>query len=384
MKTQITQLTEKVAALTVKQSSNKRCFYCNQLGHTKRSCPTCLTNTGAIDQGTMLGTAGRETTKGCLSGAAGIPHISKPQQHCYCSYGCTIKPHAPSVVGKVGGVSTEIMLDSGSSVSLLSQETAIQLTGVKQQPLPQMQLQTASGKSLPIKDYVIVDVQLDMMSTSICHNFLIVISLIAPVILGTDFFQQHGLILDFTKPTIYIYPKQDDIPVDIQNIWNTVAQQKPHIKMIAAIRESSTDVTTDYAIPDYGALQQHELPEYRSALFSKVITQYKELFCTVPGHMPAAAHHIPTKGSPICVLPRRVPAHYRNKAERQIDQMLKQGIITESSSPWMAPAVFIPNKSGELLICIDYRQKQTVCNVYPLPLPDEVQDHLAGSSVYHS
>ena len=214
LKTQITQLTEKVAALTVKQSSNKRCFYCNQLGHTKHSCPTCLTNTGAIDQGTMLGTAGRETTKGCLSGAASIPHISKPQQHCYCSYGCTIKPHAASVVGKVGGVSTEIMLDSGSSVSLLSQETAIQLTGVKQQPLPQVQLQTASGKSLPIKDYVIVDVQLDMMSTSICHNFLIVISLIAPVILGTDFFQQHGLILDFTKPTIHIYPKQDDIPVD--------------------------------------------------------------------------------------------------------------------------------------------------------------------------
>ena len=62
--------------------------------------------------------------------------------------------------------------------------------------------------------------------------------------------------------------------------------------------------------------------------------------------------------------------------------MLKQGIITESSSPWMTPAVFIPNKSGELLICIDYRQKQTVCNAYPLPLPDEVQDHLAGSTVF--
>ena len=42
--TQITQLTEKVAALMVKQSSNKRCFYCNQLGHTQCSCPTCFMN----------------------------------------------------------------------------------------------------------------------------------------------------------------------------------------------------------------------------------------------------------------------------------------------------------------------------------------------------
>ena len=75
------------------------------------------------------------------------------------------------------------MLDSGSSVSLLSQETAIQLTGVEQQPLPQVQLQTASGELLLTKDYVSVDVQLDMMSISIRHNFLIVTSLIAPVIL---------------------------------------------------------------------------------------------------------------------------------------------------------------------------------------------------------
>ena len=154
--------------------------------------------------------------------------------------------------------------------------------------------------------------------------------------------------------------------------------------MIAAIRESSTDVTTDCAISHYGALQQCELSECRSALFSKVITQYKELFCIIPGHTSTAAHHIPTKGSPIHVPPRHVPAHYRSEVERQIDQMLKQGIITESSSPWMAPAVFVPKKSGKLRICIDYRQlnKQTVCDAYPQPLPDEVQDHLAGSTVF--
>ena len=50
----------------------------------------------------------------------------------------------------------------------------------------------------------------------------------------------------------------------------------------------------------------------------------------------------------------------------------------------MAPAVFVPKKSGELRICIDYRQlnKQTVRDAYLLPLPDEVQDCLAGSSVF--
>ena len=46
LKTQITQLTEQVAALRVRQKSGgpKRCFYCNHIGHTQRSCPVRLTN----------------------------------------------------------------------------------------------------------------------------------------------------------------------------------------------------------------------------------------------------------------------------------------------------------------------------------------------------
>ena len=38
LKTQITELTEQVAALTARQKNGgpKRCFYCNKLGHTQR------------------------------------------------------------------------------------------------------------------------------------------------------------------------------------------------------------------------------------------------------------------------------------------------------------------------------------------------------------
>ena len=50
----------------------------------------------------------------------------------------------------------------------------------------------------------------------------------------------------------------------------------------------------------------------------------------------------------------------------------------------MALAVFVPKKSGGLRICIDYRElnKQTTKDAYPLPLPDEVQDQLAGSTIF--
>ena len=64
--------------------------------------------------------------------------------------------------------------------------------------------------------------------------------------------------------------------------------------------------------------------------------------------------------------------------------MLTQGVIKKSSSPWMAPTVFVPKKSRELRICVDYRplNKQTVKNSYLLPLPDEVQDRLTKAAVF--
>ena len=41
-------------------------------------------------------------------------------------------------------------------------------------------------------------------------------------------------------------------------------------------------------------------------------------------------------------------------------------------------------KNGDIRLCVDYHElnKRTVKDTYPLPLPDEVQDQLAGSVVF--
>ncbi|KAL5494348.1 hypothetical protein EMCRGX_G015661 [Ephydatia muelleri] len=82
--------------------------------------------------------------------------------------------------------------------------------------------------------------------------------------------------------------------------------------------------------------------------------------------------------------PRRVPAEYRAEVEGLLKEMLQEGIIEESSSPWMAPAVYVKKKTGEIRLCVDYRalNKQTTKDAYPLPLPDEVQDRLCGCTIF--
>ena len=216
----------------------------------------------------------------------------------------TIKSHRASIIGKVGGINTAIMLDSGSSVSLLSQDTAQNLTGTKPRTISSVQLQTASGESLPIIDYVNVAVQLNKMESVVYHDFIIVPKLIAPVILGIDFFQQHSLILDFTEQTVQVYPKQEKVPDDIHMIWDDAVLQKPHVQAIAAVGEMTTEITNDCAIPDYGAPKQYELPNCSNSLLSTVVDKFKDLFCTTPGHTSISSHHIPTKGSPLRVPPR--------------------------------------------------------------------------------
>jgi len=92
----------------------------------------------------------------------------------------------------------------------------------------------------------------------------------------------------------------------------------------------------------------------------------------------AASHYIPTTGAPVRIPPRCIPVHYKDAIHKQLSLMFEQGIIEESSSPWMAPAVFVPKKLGEIRLCIDYRDR-TIKYEYPLPLVDEVQP-LAQSS----
>ena len=182
-----------------------------------------------------------------------------------------------------------------------------------------------------------------------------------------------------------MYPKQVQAPQqELRAFWEEIVKHKPHIGAVAVLDETEVDVTEECAIPDYGAKREFEVSVAITTSFSGIINQYKKLFCTTPAKTTQAYHHIPTKGHPIRVPPRRVPAHYRSEVERQINEMLEQGIITPSSNPWMAPVVFMPKKSGGLHICIDYRElnKQTTKDAYPLPLPDEVQDRLAGFTIF--
>ena len=61
-----------------------------------------------------------------------------------------------------------------------------------------------------------------------------------------------------------------------------------------------------------------------------LLEQYKSLFQASPGSAMVAEQFIPTTGAPVKVPPRRIPANYCLDVEKQVQTMLKEGIIEEA------------------------------------------------------
>ena len=123
-----------------------------------------------------------------------------------------VKSKAAIIGGELGGVRVEAMLDSGSSVSLVQSEVLQKALGIEQvKGAKPLRLVTASGDSLPIVDHIRAPIRIGELK--LMHEFVVVQSLVAPVILGTDFLHDNTLLLDFTKKpefvvTRYNQPKQ--------------------------------------------------------------------------------------------------------------------------------------------------------------------------------
>ena len=67
-----------------------------------------------------------------------------------------------------------------------------------------------------------------------------------------------------------------------------------------------------------------------------------------------------------------------------IEEMLSQGIVQPSQSPWASPIVLVKKKDVGLRFCVDYRQLNRVTkpDVFPLPRIDDTVDMLSGAKYF--
>lgn len=111
----------------------------------------------------------------------------------------------------------------------------------------------------------------------------------------------------------------------------------------------------------------------------QMLQNYSDVLQDYPGRRQIAEHHITTgTAQPIKLPPYRLPHAYRERVQQELDQMLKDGIISSSESDWAALIVLVPKKDGSIRLCVDYRRLNEVSqiDVYPMPRIDNLIDRL--------
>ena len=89
---------------------------------------------------------------------------------------------------------------------------------------------------------------------------------------------------------------------------------------------------------------------------------------------------------PIKQAARRLPLNKREEAEKQVKEMLENGIIEPSTSPWSSPIVLVKKKDNSTRFCVDYRALNSVTrkDSYPLPRIQDCLDALGGTHWFSS
>ena len=93
---------------------------------------------------------------------------------------------------------------------------------------------------------------------------------------------------------------------------------------------------------------------------------------------------IETTGPPIAQRVRKLSNHALRSVRAEFDQLLLQGTIRRSTSPWASPLVLVKKTDGTFRPCGDYRMLNSVTKPdrYPLPRISDILDRISGKAIF--
>ena len=120
----------------------------------------------------------------------------------------------------------------------------------------------------------------------------------------------------------------------------------------------------------------------------ELIASYSDIFALVSselGTIGLVKHDINTRDHPPIKQPvRRTLFALRSKMDELVKEMLSQGVVKPSQSPWASPVALVKKKDGRIRFCVDYRRLNSVTKLdeFPLPRIDDTLDLLTGCQYF--
>lgn len=129
------------------------------------------------------------------------------------------------------------------------------------------------------------------------------------------------------------------------------------------------------------------------AAIERLLNEFNMLFYLPGDVLPGSrtvTHHIETGESrPVMMRPYRLPESQKSIINDEIKELLTKDVITPSKSPYNAPLLVVPKKSGpdgkrKYRVVVDFRKlnENTIGDAYPLPQINEILDQLGHSRFF--
>ena len=123
-------------------------------------------------------------------------------------------------------------------------------------------------------------------------------------------------------------------------------------------------------------------------LGKELLGQYADVFSQHDSDLGCSTlleHEIPLlDDAPVRQRYRRLPPSQYEQVREHIQTLLEGGVIRPSTSPYASPIVIVQKKTGQMRMCVDYRQlnAKTRRDAYPLPRIEESLDALGGAKYF--
>ncbi|XP_073300538.1 uncharacterized protein [Primulina huaijiensis] len=132
------------------------------------------------------------------------------------------------------------------------------------------------------------------------------------------------------------------------------------------------------------ATEDDSAPPELEALLSQFSTVFETTHELPPSRVYDHAIPLFPGSHPVNMRPYRYPHFQKAVIEKLVSEMLADGIIQPSLSPFSSPVVLIQKKDGTWRFCTDYRALNaiTVKDRFPIPTIDELFDELKGAIFY--
>lgn len=138
--------------------------------------------------------------------------------------------------------------------------------------------------------------------------------------------------------------------------------------------------------PDVEDLDLSHVPTRLREKFRNMLKRYSSMWDGTLGEIQIAQHCIElVPGTrPIAQPPYRAGPKAREVEGKEVEKMLKAGVIEPAQSEWASPVLLVSKPDGSLRFCVDYRKLNTITvkDTYPLPRMDECLDSLGDMRIF--